>query len=414
MNKKKNIVIAITIVITLIEFVILFLFKTNKLLSLLLDEDNQILEILSLIMPTGLLYILNYYVLSPAIYLFFCTFWRILGHYEYLKDYYSKIMKACINWLINTDKHWGPLDTSSECQNANSCEGLLALKKSNLYINKSEIYKDAFKEVINNLTEHGLESKSLKKPTVVCTSMILYLAALEHDDMGIITDDSKLQNLSKYLWSIRGERGWGVYMMKMSNEYCCIANTFWALRALNKYSVGKTTEFKKYIKMMYEYANQSKFGFVIGDQPRLVTTAMAISLYYKLDLNTRNSIDKSFNVKNAINYVFDSFVIKGIQIEVETLTGIDIETQGAKKVPWNHISIGYAIEALNLAYLNNDLGVVKMDLFIRRIKKICRLNLKYVNSEQCYYIPDKMEFNRNGIYTFPTTYLIWGLSSFDY
>lgn len=413
--KRKNIIIAITVMLTLTEFIILYYFRANTIILSLLDEHNRIIDILSLIMPTGLLYILNYYVLSPVIYICLRTVWRLLGHYEYLKKYFDTVITPCVNWLIDINMHWGPLDTSSECQNANSCEGLLALKKSGFCEQKPEIYKCAFRELLDNLTDRGLSSKSLGYPTVVCTSMILYLAACERDSsMEIITDFDRFEQLSKHLWKTRGDRGWGVYAMKTSKEYCCVANTLWALRALRKYQIGETNEYKQYVKMIYEYAHQSKFGFVTGDQPRLITTSMAISLYYEQDDETKKKLSENFDVRKAIEYVFNTFVVHGVQIEVETLLGIDLKVSGAKKAPWNHISTGYAIEALNLAYLNKDLGIISMDLCIQRIKKICKTNVTKANSEHSYYIPDKMEYNNNGIYTFPTAYLIWGLSGFKY
>lgn len=57
-----------------------------------------------------------------------------------------------------------------------------------------------------------------------------------------------------------------------------------------------------------------------------------------------------------------------------------------------------------------------MNNFIRCLKKICKKRLVYVNgnNQQCYYMPKDMEINSKGIYTFPTTYMVWALSFFDF
>lgn len=45
------------------------------------------------------------------------------------------------------------------------------------------------------------------------------------------------------------------------------------------------------------------------------------------------------------------------------------------------------------AYKNGDLSLIKMNYFIRCLKKICKKRLVYINgnNQQCYYMPKDME-----------------------
>lgn len=118
---------------------------------------------------------------------------------------------------------------------------------------------------------------------------------------------------------------------------------------MNQYSTRDTREFKEFILEFYEHSKFGKFGFSQKDSSRLTPTAMAIVLYYELEPNLRKRIMQRYKVDEAIKYVFEQFVNKGIDYEVETLIGIKKANMGVAKAPWNHILIGYAIEALTLA-----------------------------------------------------------------
>ena len=218
--------------------------------------------------------------------------------------------------------------------------------------------------------------------------------------------------MAEKLWSVRTRsHGWGVYVAETQDENCSLANTYWALRALSWYSIGKTKAFCDYLKSIYEHSCQGKFGFSFGDNPRLIVSSMYLCLYYHMNLETRKKISEAYDHKAAIDFVYKMLVIQNTQLEVETLSGMDIRGNGGPlKAPWNHVTIGYAIEALLLAYKNKDLSILKTDLLFNWINKTIDKNVKTVDGGLCYYIPHSMEHNNKGIYTFPTTYLVQGLS----
>lgn len=422
---NKTIKIIFTIILSIIEYILINYFNIfdffiswldGFLLSVGLNESSSSLfsNIASFFAPAPILYLINYYIFSILIYKCALFIWHITGHYSYLKKRYKKVIENCINWLIDIDVHWGVNAKAEEPQNANTCEVLIALRQSGLYKNKSEIYRNALNKLLENVTADGLPSKSLNSATVICTSMLLYLVALEKkDDFGHISNYEKYNQLASLLWNFRNDNiGWGVYMKKTDNQYCSFANTCWALQALLMYDVSKTVEYENYIKMIFQRSHNGTFGFSPNEQANLVTTAKYLILYYSLDPNTQNAIKEIYDYKKGLKFVYNQFVNKNIQKETETLYGINKEKLGARKVPWKHVSSGYAIVSLVLAYKNKDLNFIEANGMFKQINRILENNITYVNDSECYYTPFGMPCRDNTAYTFPTAYLIYGLSCF--
>lgn len=413
MDRRKKIKITLTIILSVIEFIILYLLRKQGFFSSFTDENiGWIHDFLSYVTPAGIIFLINYYIIESVLYQILYWVWQLMGHYEYVAKWLHEQTDNCIAWLNLAAKHWGSLNNSEECQNANTCEALIAMQKMNYVEKYKNIYDNARNDLYKNVTTKGLQSKSLQYETVVCTSMILYLNALEKNSGKPVENltEETFQRIAKGLWECRSERGWGVYVEKMGPEFACVANTFWALRALNYYDISEREEYAKFVKSIYEYSHNSTFGFVIEDGPRVCTTAMAVILYFSLEKEIQKSIDQVFNVNIAINYVFEKFCIKNIQCETESLVGIDIKCPGSKKAPWTHMTMGFAMEALNLAYKNGRLSLAKMDIYIHKVKTLCKKRLVYVSESHCYFIPEGMELRGNGIFTFPTAYFLMGLS----
>ncbi len=408
MNTKIRIII--TIFISVLELIIC---KNCNFCELFMFEKVWLTDFISMLTPAGILYLLNYYIFAPVIFYTFQIVGIAMRNYRILDNKYEKLINQSINWLLRCKKHWGVDENAEILQNANTCEGLLALRKSKKYKEKNETYKNAINVVLNNTTNEGLPSKSLNKPTVVCTSMILDIVAQEREESsGVVIDYEKFELIAENMWNNRSNVGWGVYIKKGNDTECSFANTYWALRALNKYRIGKTKDYKEYLKLIYEYNNNGKFGFQKGDISRLTTTAMYLCLYYSLEECNKKDIGASYNRKKAIEYIYKSFIKDDVQIEKETIWGIkDDNIPGAIKAPWTHITIGYVIEALSMAHKNNDIGKIKFCIILNRINQIVKENVTYVNDECCFYMPNNMERSNYSCFTFPTTCFVQGLSS---
>lgn len=410
-NKREKIIL--TIMLTAVEGLVSYVLYRHNIIN----TNSWWIVFLSYVTPVGFLCFLNYYIFSPVFLYIAMRIWCWFGHYERISRKFSIIATQCVTWLNNIKHHWGVVDTAKECQNANTCEGILAIKKTKLDLRYKISYKEALDDVLRNITDKGLASKSLNHETVVCTAMILYIYTLESKtSVEILQYKEKINTIVQNLWSVRCNKGWGVFVEKTNEDECIIANTFWALRALNEFPISRDEEYRVMLRRIYEYANDSLFGYVIGDFPRLCTTAMSVVLYYNLDECARNVVKEVYDVKKAVDFVYKMFCHKGIECELEILSGVGLKSPGAKKAPWTHVTIGFVSEALVYAYKNKDLGLLKMNNFLRCVKNVCKKRLIYVNGndQQCYYVPKDMETNNLGIYTFPTAYMAWALSVIDF
>lgn len=152
-------------------------------------------------------------------------------------------------------------------------------------------------------------------------------------------------------------------------------------------------------------------GFFIGDsESRLITTALLICIFFKMPKALQKKIEQSYNLTEGIDFVFQEFVKEDKQIEVETLYGIDRDGVGAKKAPWNHITIRYTVQALSLAYANRKIGELQFSEIIGHVHNILQKNVaKDIHERYTYYFPRGMEASRNGHWTFPTVYCIIAL-----
>ena len=411
---KRTIIICITVILSLAEGFITYKYNLVSVLSnfatSIIGKNNSLLDFLSLITPAGLIFLINYYIFAPCIYFLFRAIWRVIGHYEHILKKTNTINIKCINWLLSCKKHWGDVQDANICLHANTCEGLLALRKSDMHRKKSEAYKNSLLDVLNSVEVDGVPSKSLKRATVVCTAMFLYLVGLEKEDsIGVITEYATYNALARKLWSIRNfDKGWGVFVEHSEDNCCSLANTYWALRALCKYDICRTSEFQNYLSMIYEYNNNGCFGFYVGDESRLATTAMYLCLYYEMPAELRNCIE--YNPKNAASYIYKKFVKEEVEVETESLYGINKNNTGVKQVPWNHVVVGYCVDALANAYAHFDFSTLEMDVFMAYLDSLLSKHM-VINDNYAYYMPRGLQHKANKVFTYPTSYMVCGISS---
>lgn len=409
-----------TIVVAILDFLSVILlglaFRAHK--DDLTEWSEQIgvmVNIYSILFPVGIVHAFNYFLLAPLFYRIYQKIKKYFLYDSYISSEYKSIIGDLINWLVSCRTHWGLESNANVAQNANTCEGLLALRSANQHKKRSEIYVNAFKMVDSNASVDGLPSKSLQRPTVVCTSMLLYLVARELEDPvdGISVDYDKYNKMIERLWEARSEQsGWGVYVDKVAEDYeCSLANTYWALRALSQFEIGKSAEFCRYVRLIYQRGNNSRFGFKAGDSPRLTTTAMYLCLYNELDVNVQMALSSVYNPAKALSYIYTNFTPGYVQIEHETLLGLKSgNNPGPVKAPWKHIAVGYVLDAMLVAVHNKELNTVKANRLFDEISKLIRDYVMVRGDGQRCYVPKDMEYCSNGDFTFPTAYLVQGLS----
>lgn len=328
-----------------------------------------------------------------------------------LETYYNTIRQS-INWLIGLPVQWGPNDQSNVQQNANTCEGLLALKIAKYDSKKKSIYQRALKSVLDNISDYGLQSKTLKAETVICTSLGLFLLSLEkRHPIGneIKTYCERINTVARNLWDIRNEElGWGFYCERTSNRSCNLFTTAWALLALNQYDfISNTESFENFCLQIFEFETDGAFGYFEGDDPKVISTAMYLILFYQLPQSLQEKIKSYYNYRQAIQFVHMGLTQKNIQVEV--MVDDEEDELKIKRAPWYHITIGAALSALSLAKRQNDLSKKEwMDLlnYLDNLINDCVDKVAY--GKVCYN-PPMLIANRGKRFTFPTAYMIWGL-----
>lgn len=329
------------------------------------------------------------------------------------KDDYQSYMHQMMDWLLRIPVRWGAVDSATEIQHANIIEGLLAMKYIGYDTRKEQTYRQILREALACVRDDGLSSKSLKASTANCTSLLLELIAMERrNPSGIIQGFSKYDRIAAYIWENRNPNyGWGMYSAYMHDDDCSLPSTCKMLLTLLDFNIAQTSEFDAFCQHIFECSSDGKMGFFIGDsESRLITTALLICIFFKMPKALQKKIEQSYNLTEGIDFVFQEFVKEDKQIEVETLYGIDRDGVGAKKAPWNHITIRYTVQALSLAYANRKIGELQFSEIIGHVHNILQKNVaKDIHERYTYYFPRGMEAPRNGHWTFPTVYFIIAL-----
>jgi len=411
----------ITIALSIIE-ISLYLFLKNKTDFTLFErllisfglQSKDVNSILSLVTPAGIIFIFNYYVISPIVYkIGVLALWK-LKRTELLAKKLSIIENDCLNFLVNCNVLWGVRQNDTVIQNANLCEGLIAItvcEKSTTY---ASAFDRAMKSLMNSITDNGLISKSLSFETTTCTAMSVYLLTIKSNYD--IRNERLISLLLSKLWGVRNNFGWGLYVMKHSDDKTRFGSSFWVLRAF--INSGKSSEFigfDEFLYSFYERRRGSNFGYSDYDADRVCITAMFIILYYEMPQKLRNSISKVYNVKESIDFIIKETIQNKCYIELEQIEGSE-ERKGIKikKIPWTHISIGYVLEAVGHAYVSKDITKYTMSRIADELIEITQENITYIPKlKRCYFLPNSIKTGESDVLTFPTAYFLIGIHTFS-
>lgn len=321
-----------------------------------------------------------------------------------------------VNWLLSRPAHWGITGTASEPQYANTCEGLLALRSAGFYEKKRESYRNALQTLTEAVVPTGLPSRTVNRPTVINTSMLLYLVTLEKQTSSDVIDSFDLYNdIAANLWFLHSEDGWGPLILRADKKECRLVNTWWALRALFRYGYLEDPEtgdsFRQLLRGIYEKNRGGTFGYSASDAPRLTVTAMYLLLYYELPRNIRREIGQDYDPRAAAQFICRRFITEKCQTEVECIDGTFAGGTYIAHTPWKHIASAYAMQALAAARKNGDLPGADMADVYRRTSEILTQDLRSPAANESCYIPADIELPRTGAYTFAAAHLIQGLQA---
>ncbi len=328
----------------------------------------------------------------------------------------EKTISESINWLVGLPVQWGPNDQSSVQQNANTCEGLLALKITKYDLKKKHVYQKALTSILSSINDHGLQSKTLKAETVMCTALGLFLLSLERQrpsGNSIEAYVGKINTVAQNLWKVRNEElGWGFYCEPASDRACNLLTTAWALLALTQYDfIARTEDFESFCLKIFELETDGTFGYFDGDEPKVISTAMYLNLFYQLPHALQEKIKNSYDYKHAIEFIYKGLTKSNIQVEV--MVDDEEDELKIKRAPWNHITIGAALSALSLAKRQNDLSETDWMDILNYINVLITECVDQVAYNKVCYSPPTLAALRGKRFTFPTAYLIWGLQMME-
>lgn len=126
-----------------------------------------------------LLILLIWFLIAPPICRFLQTLYFRLFTLRDIRKQIRRRQRSLLNWLLSRPAHWGITGTASEPQYANTCEGLLALRGAGFIDKKRESYRNAMQTLTEAVVPTGLASRTVNRPTVINTSMLLCLVAQE-------------------------------------------------------------------------------------------------------------------------------------------------------------------------------------------------------------------------------------------
>lgn len=323
---------------------------------------------------------------------------------------------SLLNWLLSRAAHWGITGTASEPQYANTCEGLLALHGTGYAEKKRESFRGALQTLTEAVVPTGLPSRTVNRPTVINTSMLLCLIAKDKQShSGVIESYELYDEIAANLWFLRSENGWGPLILRAEKKECRLANTWWALRALTQYGYLEHPEegeaFRQQLIGTYEKNRNGTFGFSSSDAPRLTVTAMYLLLYYELPRAIRDEISRDYDPGAAAEFIYRRFVTEKCQVEVESIDGTFAGGTYIAHTPWKHVASAYAMQALSAARRNGDFRGRRMADVYRRVSDILQQDLRSPAVGESCYVPSDIEISRTGPYTFAAAHLILGLQA---
>ncbi len=406
--------IRFTIILTIIELLLFFIFPEKREALLLIMEKSDWFKILETMVPIPLLVFINYYLLSSLLWSLKC-FLQELFEFRFLLEKINQTINGSIQWFDSLLVKWAPYDTAQDFYKdhriANMFEILLAFYFSNWHKKKPKLYERKLQFLEKSSSTLGWYSRTLGNAegceTVMCTSLGLYTFALEKTIINNQKWQFKLKKIADHLWNCRQTEGWGIYVKKHEAGECRRGHTFWALRALALY-LSDDQDFQNYVVSIFEKNIAGSFGYHSGDVKNVAITAMYLLLYYELPERMQTKINQVYNPNDAIRFIFREFCIKNVQFESEDVPGVP----GLNAVPWQHMTFAYCIQALSLAHKYNAINTLQLQCLVMRIRLMIKKNVTWKDNNKCFFKPNRMHNHSAGIYTFPTAYLVISLTTF--
>lgn len=404
--KLLNLKVCILTIISIIEIIIYILWFRNTLNSVINKIVFNPIEpnIISTIIILIILYINN------IIYDLICSILVL----NLNKKLVVRQLENSKKWIYSSNIYWGENIISKKRKVANTAEGLFTViyAHKDLKDNEKNIIKDACDYLIDKIDNNGLISITIKGATVQCTALGLYiLKKISISGVNQLSNSQleKIEILSNALFNSFKKKsyGWETFTDDPNNENIRLTTTLWALRALNLSKYSSFNIFKETIYNLINRCPQYTFGYNYNDKPRLCSISLFVIIINEINnQELKRKLFNEINWKKVIHNIFNLLKNTENYIEKEDFTINKVKYNFSNiKLTYNHISIGYAIEALSLIYNKLSLKYkIKYNIILNNL-----LNKGF--NEEGYYI-ENLSKDKNNILLYPTTYLIEGIYSY--
>ena len=322
---------------------------------------------------------------------------------DYQKDY--------IKSLLFCPCKWGTYSYDEVPQNANTCEGIIALLLAHQYDVNTDVIEKGIEYLMGETTEGGLPSKSLQTETVVPTSMMLSIVSNYKSNEFL----KKVNPIAKKLWESRSESGWGLYVRKMK-KYANIGCTYWAIKALAEYIDIPENEYRTFIRSLFKYENTYSYGRTIDDvnprMPYLYSTSMMYIIYMMLDEVNKQLIGKKYDKNRALQYILKEFDNPVFLVEQEGINGVNVGGNVfVHTINWNHMTIHYSLQAISIAIKKGEIEKESIPDVLERVKSVLAENSEHSDRRLYWSAPNMtLEREQRGKMIFPTMHIVMGLS----
>lgn len=338
--------------------------------------------------------------------------------------------RSLTDWLIATETHWGRLQHAAPAHRtvANTAEGLfLYLTPVRLHEAlgivdlRLSVRKEAWCFLLQTVSDEGLPSVSLGKPTIQCTSLGLYVMSVlaQRTPERPVSQDvltTKLSQLVESLKTSAGDFGWGTEIRKYTNEgEIRTAFNFWAMRALNSADPdGSEKLIEGILDNMFLKHGGRQFGFSMQDPaPAVASEALFLILLDELRSERlrdrfRQYIENSaWPLKNRLAFLLDCLT-RGKYVEYE-----QYHVCQSDRVPlqynWWHVSFGYALYCL--ALYHDSLDAHQQGRLREGVDRFLGSRLIRRREGTCIPLAENRDSDENPS-TFPAAYVLMGLSEY--
>jgi len=387
-------------------------------IGLYLIFRSEILYLFEKLLPNNNDLEVNIYSSLIIIFLGFLNIWivntilKIVRLNKPKNNYVKDKIELMRNWIFSTKAYWAPKRNDEDKKVANTVEGLFMFIYKDERLNSREriILNQAYNFIIDNISEKGLPSLSIKLNTVHCTAFGLYIIQkLKSRNLITCTEEQEKKTylLINSLINSSNKFGWGfITERNVTDDEIRIPFTFWVLRALNLTEYYNHEIISNTLNSLISLRPNCMFGYNINGNPKVCSISLFLILTHELrNSELKKEVLNEIKLKPLLEFIIEELLENNF-IEFEEYDIKRYNLSGVEELSWNHISVGYALEALSIYY--NSLSNINKIRLNSIVKKIMKKNIH----ETGFFFNSKINIDFNNPHIYPTAYVVGGIYSY--